>query len=289
MNDYRSVVVHVSESERSRAVLSCAAVVAAQQGATLSAVHSVEPLHLGPYLSSETGMTAARFRQETERRRTAKANERVLEAARTSGMHIDFRSLGGDPVKVMSERSRAADLLVMGQPADDDADGPSERFASQVLVGTGCPVLFVPGAGPVGSCGTRVLVAWSTTRESARALRDALPLLQRAAKVEILRFGTAAPGAEEPLDDVAAYLRSHGVPATCTVQPAPEVSFGGRLLSPLVFDASIAELLLSHTAATDANLIVMGGYGHTRAYELLLGGVTRTVLGSMTVPVLMSH
>ena len=289
MNDYRNVLVHVSDSERSREVLSCAAMVAAAHGANLRAVHAVQPLYLGVGLTPESTMIAAQHGQEAERDRTAKARHLVLEASRASGMSIEFESLRGDPVESISARSWVADLAVLGQPFDEDMDGPSRRIASKVLVAAGCPVLFVPGAGLVESCGTRVLVAWSATRESARALRDALPMLQRAAAVEVLRFGPAAPGAGEPLDGVVAYLQAHGVSATGAVKPVREISFGERMLTPTVVDASIAELLLSHAADMDANLIVMGGYGHTRTYELVLGGVTRTMLGSMTVPVLMSH
>lgn len=289
MNDYRNVLVHVSDSERSREVLSSAAMVAAAHGANLRAVHAVQPLYLGVGLTPESTMIAAQHGQEAERDRTAKARLLVLEASRASGMSIEFESPRGDPVESISARSWVADLAVLGQPSDEDTDGPSRRFASKLLVTAACPVLFVPGTGTIDRCGTRVLVAWSATRESARALRDALPMLQRAAAVEVLRFGPAAPGAGEPLDGVVAYLQAHGVSATGAVKPVREISFGERMLTPTVVEASIAELLLSHAADIDVDLIVMGGYGHTRTYELVLGGVTRTMLGSMTVPVLMSH
>ena len=289
MNDYRRVLVHVSDSERSEALLSFATRLAAAQGARLHAMHAVEPLFLGLGLSPESAMTAAQSGQQTERARTARARDRVLDASRAIGMSIEFDSPPGDPVEAMSARSRVSDLAVLGQPYAGDADGPSQRFVSKVLVNAGCPVLFVPAAGTVDRCGTRVLVAWSDTRESARALRDALPMLQRAAAVEVLRFGPAAPADGEPLDGVLAYLQAHGVSATGAVRPVREISFGERMLTPTVVDASTAELLLSHAADIDADLIVMGGYGHTRTYELVLGGVTRTMLGSMTVPVLMSH
>ncbi len=289
MNNYRNLLVHVSDSERSGNVLACAAAVAVAQGARLRALHAVEPMHAGAYLSPESAMISARNDEDIERQRHARARDRVLEAARSSGLRIDFESPGGDPVEALCARSRVADLVVLGQPAGDDADGPSRRLASQVLVAAGCPVLFVPGSEPATDCGKRVLVAWSATRESARALRDALPILQRAAAVDVLRFGASQAGSDEPLDGVLSYLRAHGVSATRSVQPVRQVSFSERMLTPTVVDASIAELLLSHAADIDADLVVMGGYGHTRAYELLLGGVTRTLLGSMTVPTLMSH
>ena len=289
MNEYRSVLVHVSGSDRSSRVLAVAAVLAAEHGAALHAVHAVEPLYLGAHLSPETAMVAFQLRQDDDRERTSRARGRVLDAAQSHGMLIDFDSPGGDPAVAVIARSRAADLVVMGQPAEDDPDGPSRRFASQLLVGGGCPVLFVPGPELGSSCGARVLVAWSATRESARALRDALPLMQRAATVEVLQLGAANGDSKSPINAVAAYLHAHGVSATCAVKPVRHISFQERMLTPAVVDASIAELLLSRAADINADLIVMGGYGHTRTYELVLGGVTRTMLGSMAVPVLMSH
>ena len=289
MNDYRKVLVHVSGNDRSPQVLACAANLAVEQGATLHAVHAVQPIHLGAHLSPETAMLAFQIRQDEQRKRTSKAREQVEDAARSRGLSIDFQSPGGDPLEALITRSRAADLVVMGQPSDDDPDGPSRRFASQLLVAGGCPVLFVPGTESVAGCGTRVLIAWSATRESTRALRDALPLLQRATAVEVLSLGNITLGADNPLDTVAAYLRAHGVSAACAVSPVRHISFGERMLTPSVVDASIAELLLSRAADMEANLIVMGGYGHSRTYELVLGGVTRTMIDSMTVPVLMSH
>jgi nucleotide-binding universal stress UspA family protein len=139
-----------------------------------------------------------------------------------------------------------------------------------------------------------VLLAWSGKRESARALRDALPLLQQAEQVEVVMHATAAPAeageAEaDPLAPVLAHLARHGVSATSRLFHASEPTMLERMQRPWTPDAPIAESLLSHAADSDADLIVMGGYGHSRAWELVLGGVTRTLLQTMTVPVLMSH
>ena len=134
MNDYRNVLVHVSDSERSRKVLSCAAMVAAAHGASLRAVHAVQPLYLGVGLTPESAMIAAQHGQEAERDRTAKARYLVLEASRASGMSIEFESPRGDPVESICERSWVADLAVVGQPFDEDMDGASRRIASKVLV-----------------------------------------------------------------------------------------------------------------------------------------------------------
>ena len=289
MVDIRNVLVHVSDSERTREVLSCAIRLAAAQGAKVHAVHAVEPLYLGAYVSPEAAMAAAQLGQDAERDRTAKAREMVREAAAAHRIEIGFQSPGGDPTETMIARSRLADLVVLGQPNGLDERGLSRRFASQLLVGAGCPVLFVPGVGKIDTIGERVLVAWSATRESTRALRDAMPILKRASTVELLRFGAQAPKDQDPLDAVKGYLQAHEVAAKPVTRPVREINFGERMLTPTVVDASIAELLLSHAADIDADLIVMGGYGHTRIHEMVLGGVTRTIMHSMTVPVLMSH
>lgn len=289
MNDFRKVLVHVSGTDRSRKVLNYAAMLAAEHGAALDALYAVDPIQLGAYLSPEAAMIALELRQDHQRMHASKAREQVVEASQLHGMSVGFQSPGGDPLEALVARSRGADLVVMGKPPHNEPAELSPRFASQLLVGGGCPVLFVPRVESVEGCGTRVLVAWSATRESARALRDALPMLQRATAVEVLTLGNTDFGSVNPLDAVSAYLLAHGVSATCAVEPVGVISFGERMLTPSVVDASIAELLLSRAADSGANLIVMGGYGHTRAYEWVLGGVTRTLLESMTVPVLMSH
>jgi nucleotide-binding universal stress UspA family protein len=137
-----------------------------------------------------------------------------------------------------------------------------------------------------------VIVAWSPARETARALRDALPLLAAAETVELVRLADDATGDDgpEPLQAVRAYLRRHGVEATVRVLARGTAAAPGSLLGGgWTPDVPVAEALLSHAADTGADLIVMGGYGHARLRELALGGVTRTMLQSMTVPVLMSH
>ena len=95
MSQYRSMLVHISDSERSGKALAIATAVAAAQGASLCAVHAVEPLHLGAFLSPEAAMTSSQIKHDVERKRTAVARERVLEAARASSMEIEFQRPGG--------------------------------------------------------------------------------------------------------------------------------------------------------------------------------------------------
>lgn len=295
MSLLRRLLVHVGDSDLDEALVRFAARLAAQHDAELHAVHAVEPFSLGAYLSPEAAMTAAEAHQQLVRERDARARERVQGAFRAVGRAVEFRVPGGDPLQALMTHTRTSDLAIAIAPGARDDDGLTPRFASQLVVGAGCPLLFVPRAALEAACGTRILVAWAGTRESARALRDALPLLRRASAVELLRFGpqrtvsTDTATEADPLDTVAGYLAAHGVQAQCAVRALRELPFAERMLVPNAVDASIAELLLSHAADMNADLVVMGGYGHARALELVLGGVTRTMLASMTVPVLMSH
>src|SRR5690606_4452572 len=151
-------------------------------------------------------------------------------------------------------------------------------FPADFVMRCGRPVLLVPYAGRFEAVGRRVLVAWDAGREAARAVRDALPLLKRAEHVEVVSFNPDRPGARHgpiPGADLAAYLARHDVKVHVSQQHGDDIEVG--------------EQILSRAADLHSDLIVMGAYGHSRLRELALGGATRTLLASMTVPVLMSH
>ena len=136
---------------------------------------------------------------------------------------------------------------------------------------------MVPYAGSFSKVGEHVLVAWDASREATRALTDALPLLKRARRVTVMAVNPekAHRHGAEPGADIALFLARHGVKVEATAQ-----SSGGL---------DVGNFLLSRIADLDVDLLVMGAYGHARLRELMLGGVTQTILSSMTVPVLFSH
>ena len=279
------MVVHVSDSPRVPQVLALARRLAELHGARLSAIHAVAPSASGAYISPEASSLAVQLRGDTDKARQQRAADLVAEA----GGEIAFASVMSDAATEMVQAARSSDLLVMGQQEPGQQHGLPEGLIGRLLVSSACPILFVPYVHETPCCGERVLVAWRDSRESARALRDALPLLRRARRVELVRFAESELAGPEPLLRAQAYLRLHGVEAELKVLQRPEPSLGERLISSWTPDASVAEALLSQAADSDADLIVMGGFGHTRLWELVLGGVTRTMLASMTVPVLMSH
>jgi len=171
--------------------------------------------------------------------------------------------------------ARYADLAILGQhDPENDETALSRPQPERITLASGRPILVVPYAGQFEKIGRYVLVAWNGSREAARAVADAMPILASAEAVTVLMVDPQA-GVDLPGADIALHLARHGVKAQVE-----------RTVSA---DVPIAEVLLSRAADLGADLLVMGAYGHSRVRELLLGGATRSILASMTIPVLMSH
>lgn len=284
MDSIRQIVVHFGDaSPASQHALGVAAKLAGQQGAQLSLRAVVESVASGAYLSPEAAALATQL--VAEQMQTLKAQAQAQLLAQCAGLATELVHRADEAVEHLIEASRATDLLVLSQP--EPGRGLSLEAMARILVQSSCPVLLVPFIGPAPTLGQSVLLAWSGSRESARALNDALPWLRAARQVELLALDEEAPPA---WDAVQAHLRRHGVPLQPRLLPLTrEPSLGERLARVWSPDASVAETLLSRAADSGADLIVCGAYGHPRAWELVLGGVTRELLQSMTVPVLFSH
>jgi nucleotide-binding universal stress UspA family protein len=169
--------------------------------------------------------------------------------------------------------ARRFDLAVVGQ--DDPEKEEAEALAAEgALFESGRPLILVPYIHKTGLKLDRVMVCWDGSRPAARAVADAMPLLTRAGTVDVV-IVAQAKSEEMPGADVAEHLARHGV--NVTVQ---RVAPG---------DLDVKDALLNYAADSTADMIVMGGYGHSRMREFILGGVTRGMLASMTVPTLMSH
>jgi nucleotide-binding universal stress UspA family protein len=171
------------------------------------------------------------------------------------------------------------DLVVVGQPTPGAV--PSDLVGlrpEQVVLGCGRPVLVVPYVGNFAEIGRRVLVAWNASREATRALHDAMFVLEKAEAVTVLEVDApaAAPGITRVnAAEIAEGLTRRGIAASA------ESETGG--------DIAVDDLLLSRAADRGVDLLVMGGYGHSRLREFVLGGVSRGIFQHMTMPVLMSH
>jgi nucleotide-binding universal stress UspA family protein len=276
----KAILVHIDDSERCTARLDVAIRLALDSRARLIGVYLVPTAVLAP---SVAALLPADFVEQHlqalgEAQHSAESGFR--DAARKAGLtHIEWRAPAGSPVAAAVEHGRCGDLFVMGQ---QDPDDPALLFAQELITSTllaaGRPLLIVPYIGAAPKIGRNVLVAWDGGREAARAIADALPLLAQADKVCI---AAADSDDDQRLDTTAlrsqllGWLHDHQIEAR--VEP-----LGNS-------EGDVASVLLSRAADLGSDLIVMGGYGHARMRELILGGATRAMLDTMTVPVLMSH
>jgi len=182
-------------------------------------------------------------------------------------------SLFTDPALTAAYHAQYADLTIVAASAGDTAEAATTRnFVGALLMESGRPVLMVPAGCKATVPPQRIVVGWRPAREAARALHDALSLLVDAETVELVLVD---PSDREPEAGIASHLLRHGVEVD-VVERASE----GR---------SIESILLERARETDAQLLVVGGYGHSRAHEWALGGVTRGLIKNATIPVFFSH
>jgi nucleotide-binding universal stress UspA family protein len=186
---------------------------------------------------------------------------------------VDDEAGGG-----LSLQSRYCDLVVIGQ-TDPQERSPDARpdFPQYVVMNSVGPLLIAPRVGHFEYIDNRILIAWDGSKEAARAVRNALPLLRRAGAIDVVVFNlTDLHGlfGAQPGSDIALYLARHGINVEVTHQTTNQ---------------EIGAALLKFATDLHDDLIVMGGYSHSPFREMMLGGVTTTVLRTMTIPVLMSH
>ncbi len=203
---------------------------------------------------------------------------RFEQAAKREGISYESRMLSASVAGASDQLARMGrrfDLAVLGQ-ATRDQPTPEDLVDEGVLFDAGRPVIFVPFIQKTGLKLDRVMVCWDGGRAATRAIGDAIPFLEKAKQVEVVVVGSKPPKSDEVSGaDLGQHLARHGVKVDVK-----------RITSP---DIDVASTVLSYAADSSADLIVMGGYGHSRLREFVLGGVTREILESMTVPVLMSH
>lgn len=278
---YTTILLHCDTSRTLRARAAVAADFAGRFGAHVVGLH-VRPRFEMPMLT-DAGMAMDSLYDAYDRE--MKAGEAETSATFRQAMQGDkvfseWRPVGGYVDEAVSEAALGADLVIVGQadPEDTGSATPSD-LAEQVALRSGRPVLVLPHIGVQRPPGERVMICWNNSREAARAVTGALPLLAKAAKVEMLVIdGEKATDADRERSsgkDVTAWLGRHGVKAALVRDTAPA--------------SAIGTAILSRAADHDIDLIVMGLYGHSRMREMVLGGTSRTLLGSMTVPVLTAH
>lgn len=277
----KDLFVPLLRADADEAALDAAAALARAFGARVNALATLEhPFPLVTefgYVPVESGQRELEASRAAAEARCAAARERLARAEVPAEVRL------ADALLLWSEETAAlharhADLSVLGRPGPDDA---SPRFGltfKSLLMQSGRPVLVVPPGARLAAPVRRAVIAWKPTAEAARAAHEALALFGPGAEVDVLMIdpepGEARHG-DQPGADLAAHLARHGLRMNVLAQPREGRSDGAAILR--------------HVAESGAELLVMGGYGHARWREVVLGGATRAVLDGMRTPVLFSH
>jgi nucleotide-binding universal stress UspA family protein len=273
----KDVVINLSADMNDDATVGYAVSLARAFDAHLAAVaFAYEAIPPGVMIDGAPSAWFDELQQEREQSAAA-AVAKFNETTRGSGISTEAYWLsatiaGG--ADLFSRIVRRFDLAILRQ-SQPDRTTPDPLIIEGALFETGRPVLIVPYIQRAGFEFGRVMVCWDGSRSAARAVGDAMPFLTRAKAVEVVIAGGGVKSDEIPGADIANHLARHGAAVELKQIVAPDID--------------TASALLSHAADVSADLIVMGGYGHSRLREFVLGGVTRSILAMMTVPTLMSH
>jgi nucleotide-binding universal stress UspA family protein len=272
---YATVMVHVDVGNGADARVRLAAALADRFAADLIGVSAC----LLPPYPAESAYFVTRDVIEQERRDIetllVRAETAFRAAAGADRRRIEWRAAIEPPDTYLATQARAADLVIVGRRAGA-VDGARVPDPGGIALRAGRPVLVVPPDVDT-LAGERVVVGWKDTREARRAIRDALPLLERAGAVTLVEICDEPSVAEgrQHLEDVARYLARHKVKVGAKIATAP--------------DGRVADELIRLAKADNADLIVAGAYGHSRLGEWVFGGATRNLLAASPVCCLLAH
>lgn len=275
----KDILVHVDSGPHCARRLEVAANVARAHEAHLTGLFVKSAPQMPGYVRAELGPQLLEVQGRFTAEAAAKAEKLFNAATSRAGISAEWRLAEGDSLEALLMHGRYSDLMVLGQNDAENDESPDENdLADQVILDVGRPVLMVPYAGTFQAVGERIMVAWNASRESTRAVADALPILRRAKQVKVLAVnpkGGAKGHGQVPGADIALHLARQGVKAEAMHVVADDMDTGN--------------MLLSRAADEGVDMIVMGAYGRSRLREMILGGATLHMLRHMTVPVLMAH
>lgn len=275
----KDILIHMDAAAHCEARLETAVNLAQAHGAHLIGLYIITRPRIPSFVELEVGSEVLERQMAAQRETAEDVRARFDKQVARAGIVGEWRVVEGEPVEILALHARYCDVVVVSQ-RDPDGVVPivDEEMPDRLILSAGRPVLVVPYVGSYPVIGRRVMVAWDASRLAARAVNDALPVLRAADKVTIMAVNPKDADAghgDIPGADIALHLARHGVEAVAQHTVSDEVD--------------IADMLLSRGADDGTDLFVMGAYGHPRWRELVLGGVTRDMLGHATQPVMMSH
>ncbi len=221
--------------------------------------------------------TSLKHNQDKDKETT---RQLFLDKAQEAGVAAQWRAPDGDADQALAQHARYSDLIIMSKtPREEARRSLAPNLPESVVMAAGRPVLLLPNAGPINSIGERILYCWDQRREAARAFTDAAPMLkscQELVVLEVDRDQAQFNSRDLHDDDFTNYCISLGYPT-----PRHIVQHSDGL--------GVGHIILNTASDYSSDLIVMGAYGHSRMRQWVMGGASRTLLESMTVPVLMAQ
>ena len=276
----KDLLLHLESDDSARPAIDFATSLAVRTGAHLRAAGIVieyPPPTAGPSLAGAGFVSIAALEELIQENREALEDYgRKFVANAPAGVQAEFtviQGYRGDACRDFARLARYYDLSVIGQGAPEDGR-LDRRIVSETLFGSGRPVFVVPFIHKGPARLERAMICWDGGVQAARTLAAAMPLLALSRSVEVVSIGGNRERDTEPDLSIARHLARHGISVSLTALPGGE---------------EVGDAILSYAAETGVDYIVMGAYGHWRLTEFVMGGTTRTVLASMTAPVLMAH
>ena len=272
----RNILVEVDRDARYPARLTLAVNLAERHEAHLIGLYAYAGLSgTYPHAQGRIALEMLRRHEQTPHEAAGKLRAEFEHRADGAGLSHEWRMQEEEGVhSILATHARYADVVVVSQTAPDaSVSGRNHGLAEDVIVASGSPTIVVPYAGTFDNTVDKVMIAWNGSRESSRAVRDALPILKAVDEVIVLSVDPDhdhLPGAE-----IASHLARHGVKTDVRHTIASDIRVGDAILNA-VSDHAV-------------DLLVMGAYGHTRLREFVFGGATRHVLRHMTAPTLLTH
>ena len=276
----KSLLIHLDHSSGCRNRLEAAFMLAREHDAQVTGLFIVPDYIVPAYVEAQISVDLIADVTEKAVARARETLSRYQDLALDAGVSMQARVVEGQVIPILREHSKYCDLMLLGQDHPEDPDNASYGLADALLFEGACACLVVPHSGAIASLGKRVLLTWNASRECARALREALPLLERAETIVLLSSepdgGAALTARGHPHAlELEHYLRAHEI----------EVVSSG-ISDP---DTSPADAIAAQAEEMKADLVVMGAYGHARLREIILGGVTRDLLKRAPAPLLLAH
>lgn len=277
---YKTIMALLNSDPARQPALDTAVALAKSTGSHMTGLYVNEPLYVAPDFVNAFDSGGAMLTDWTGQQQAAEDTAKAVQATfreicETARLDSDWRHVTGRLADVLTVAARSSDLLVMashGTGHERAAEAPAEG-----AIGSGCPVLLLPAEWGDAMPGSHVLIAWNASREATRAIREALPLLHRAKRVEVVAINARQTTHRQKMDaDIKAYLARHDIIAHV------------RQLSATRGDVS--DVLQKYARDTGADLVCLGAYGHARLRELVLGGVTRELLHQpCEIPLFFAH